>query len=47
MKKALITGSTGQDGSYRIAFLLEEGYDAETGELPVCVNPRKTSWSDR
>ena len=26
MKKALITGVTGQDGSYLAAFLLETGY---------------------
>lgn len=28
MKKALITGVTGQDGSYLAEFLLEKGYDA-------------------
>lgn len=27
MKKAFITGVTGQDGSYLAEFLLEEGYD--------------------
>ena len=27
MKKALITGVTGQDGSYLSEFLLEKGYD--------------------
>ncbi len=27
MKKALITGITGQDGSYLAEFLLEKGYD--------------------
>ena len=27
MKKALITGVTGQDGSYLAEFLLEKGYD--------------------
>src|ERR687886_2444500 len=27
MKKALITGVTGQDGSYLAEFLLEQGYD--------------------
>ena len=27
MKKALITGLTGQDGSYLAKFLLDKGYD--------------------
>lgn len=27
MKKALITGMTGQDGSYLSEFLIEKGYD--------------------
>ena len=27
MKKALITGVTGQDGSYLTEFLIEKGYD--------------------
>ena len=27
MKKALITGITGQDGSYLTEFLLEKGYE--------------------
>ncbi|WP_300504833.1 GDP-mannose 4,6-dehydratase, partial [uncultured Duncaniella sp.] len=27
MKKALITGITGQDGSFLAEFLLEKGYD--------------------
>lgn len=27
MKKALITGITGQDGSYLAEFLLEQGYE--------------------
>ena len=27
MKKALITGVTGQDGSYLAEFLLEKGYE--------------------
>ncbi len=27
MKKALITGITGQDGSYLAEFLLEKGYE--------------------
>ncbi len=28
MKKALITGITGQDGAYLTRFLLEKGYEA-------------------
>jgi GDP-D-mannose dehydratase len=27
MKKALVTGVTGQDGSYLVEFLLEKGYE--------------------
>jgi len=27
MKRALITGITGQDGSYLVEFLLEKGYE--------------------
>ncbi len=30
MKKALITGITGQDGSYLAEFLLEKGYKKST-----------------
>ena len=33
MKKALITGVTGQDGSYLSEFLLEKGYDVHD-----CIN---------
>ena len=29
VKKALITGVTGQDGSYLSEFLLDKGYEAE------------------
>ena len=29
MKKALITGITGQDGSYLAEFLLEKGYEVQ------------------
>lgn len=29
MKKAIITGITGQDGSYLAEFLLEKGYEGE------------------
>jgi GDPmannose 4,6-dehydratase len=42
MKKALITGITGQDGSYLSRFLLEKGYEVTgligTGEHAVCRN---------
>jgi len=31
MKKALITGITGQDGSYLAEFLLKKGYPARRG----------------
>ena len=31
MKKALITGITGQDGSYLAEFLLAKGYDHAQG----------------
>ena len=40
MKKALITGITGQDGSFLAEFLLEKGYDAETDKMIVSVNSR-------
>ena len=31
MKKALITGITGQDGSYLAELLLEKGYEVHAG----------------
>ena len=31
MKKALITGVTGQDGSYLAELLLEKGYEVHAG----------------
>ena len=31
MKRALITGITGQDGSYLAEFLLDKGYEVQTG----------------
>ena len=34
MKKALISGITGQDGSYLAEFLLQKGYEVH-GILPV------------
>ncbi len=33
MKRALITGITGQDGSYLAEFLLEKGYEVYEGHL--------------
>ena len=49
MKKALITGITGQDGSYLAEFLLGKGYEVHgikrrsslfnTGRVDVTVHP--------
>ena len=36
MKTALITGITGQDGSYLAEFLLEKGYDVH-GTIRRCT----------
>lgn len=36
MKKALITGVMGQDGSFLAEFLLEKGYDVH-GTIPTFV----------
>ena len=51
MKKALITGITGQDGSYLGRFLLEKGYEVNgligTGEHAVCRNLDFLGISDR
>ena len=41
MKKALITGITGQDGSYLAEFLLEKGYDV--GEIDMTVGTSYTA----
>ena len=35
MKKAMITGVTGQDGSYLSEFLIEKGYDDKYGARPL------------
>ena len=35
MEKALITGITGQDGSYLVEFLLEKGYEVHWHCSPV------------
>ena len=37
MKKALITGVTGQDGSYLAELLLEKGYEVHGAALSGCV----------
>ena len=37
-KVALITGITGQDGSFLAEFLLEKGYDKATGKCLVEVS---------
>ena len=42
MKKALITGVTGQDGSYLAEFLLEKGYDVH-GVIPTSTCTTATS----
>ena len=34
-KKALITGITGQDGSFLAEFLIEKGYDPKNGARPL------------
>ena len=39
MKKALITGITGQDGSYLAEFLLEKGYEVHGRILVHHMNP--------
>ena len=51
MKKALITGVTGQDGSYLAEFLLEKGYEVHgiirrsssfnTGRIDHIINNEK------
>ena len=41
MKKALITGITGQDGSYLAEFLLEKGYDVHGGIRRSSVDYRE------
>ena len=39
MKKALITGITGQDGSYLAEFLLEKGYEVHSWWTEKSVPP--------
>jgi len=41
MKKAFITGITGQDGSYLAEFLLAKGYDASTRQVHEARFDRK------
>ena len=45
MKKALITGITGQDGSYLAEFLLEKGYEVHGVIRRVALeNPKHRLW---
>ena len=37
MKKALITGVTGQDGSYLAELLLDKGYEVHGVERVICL----------
>ena len=55
MKKALITGITGQDGSYLAEFLLEKGYDFyeciyilenDTNEMLEYLKAKKANYPD-
>ena len=45
MKKALITGITGQDGSYLAEFLLEKGYEVHGIVCPLGHGPGFVSGS--
>ena len=55
MKKALITGITGQDGSYLAEFLLEKGYEvhglirrssiSNTGRIDHLIREDKIKWT--
>jgi len=38
MKKALITGITGQDGSYLADFLLKKGYEVHGLDFQLLLN---------
>ena len=37
MKRALITGITGQDGSYLTEFLLDKGYEVHGIKAPIFI----------
>ena len=49
MKKALITGITGQDGSYLAEFLLEKGYEVHgiTRRASLANTEKKTHTDDQ
>ena len=47
MKKALITGVTGQDGSYLAEFLIEKGYDVHGMIRRSSVDYRERIAQDR
>ncbi|MDD8016296.1 MAG: GDP-mannose 4,6-dehydratase, partial [Acidobacteriota bacterium] len=48
MKKALITGITGQDGSYLSEFLLEKGYEVHGIVRRVALeHPQTRMWRSR
>ena len=38
VKRALITGITGQDGSYLAEFLLNKGYEVHGIIRPACIH---------
>ena len=42
MKKALITGITGQDGSYLAEFLLEKGYEVHGTDPQILHQQHRT-----
>ena len=44
MKKILISGITGQDGSYLAEYLLEQGYDVHGLIRRVAVDPQERFW---
>ncbi len=48
MKRALITGITGQDGSYLAEFLLDKGYEVHRIVRPAAIeNPEHKFWRIR
>ena len=44
MKKALITGVTGQDGSYLAELLLEKGYEFTVTNSEALIQTGQTVW---
>jgi GDP-L-fucose synthase len=47
MKKALITGITGQDGSYLAEFLLEKGYEVHGNKCKLVFDASKPDGAPR